>query len=123
MKSMGNDENSSNNWLGFSLSPQMNMEVPSDHQHHQSQASPASLPTGYFHSSSSSHMNNPGMFYGVEGENGGFYSNLSVMPLKSDGSLCIMEAFNRSQSKGVVSSSTPKLENFRWWNNGKPRVW
>ncbi|KAL5713196.1 hypothetical protein ACHQM5_015298 [Ranunculus cassubicifolius] len=112
MKSMGNDENSSNNWLGFSLSPQMNMEVPSDPQHHQSQASSASLPTGYFHSSSSSHMNSPGMFYGVEGENGGFYSNLSVMPLKSDGSLCIMEAFNRSQSKGVVSSSTPKLENF-----------
>ncbi|PIA44278.1 hypothetical protein AQUCO_01700110v1 [Aquilegia coerulea] len=115
MKSMSNDENSSNNnnnnWLGFSLSPQMNMEgTSSDPQ--QTQASSASvstaIPASFFQSSS--HINNSGICY--DGENGGFYSHLSVMPLKSDGSLCIMEAFNRSQSEGVVPSSTPKLENF-----------
>ncbi|KAF9601485.1 hypothetical protein IFM89_020252 [Coptis chinensis] len=149
MKSMGNDNNNSNNstnWLGFSLSPQMNMEVPSDSQH-QTQVSSASVttavPASFFHSSS--HMNS-GICYGVEGESAGFYSHLSAMPLNSDGSLCIMDALNRPQSEGlllpcffghyslsilgfealqtllpyyifflfegVVSSSTPKLENF-----------
>ncbi|KAI5386343.1 variant 2, ribonucleotide-diphosphate reductase subunit rnr1 [Lathyrus oleraceus] len=34
------------------------------------------------------------------------------MPLKSDGSLCIMEALGRSQSQVMVSSSSPKLEDF-----------
>ncbi|KAF8390682.1 hypothetical protein HHK36_025209 [Tetracentron sinense] len=37
---------------------------------------------------------------------------LSVMSLKSDGSLCIMEALNRSQPEGMVPTSSPKLENF-----------
>ncbi|XP_075498600.1 AP2-like ethylene-responsive transcription factor ANT isoform X3 [Primulina tabacum] len=53
----------------------------------------------------------PGFYFGVEGENAGFYSPLTVMPLKSDGSLCLMEAINRSQSQ-VVETSTPKLEDF-----------
>ncbi|XP_075482806.1 AP2-like ethylene-responsive transcription factor ANT [Primulina tabacum] len=53
----------------------------------------------------------PGFFYGVEGENTGFYSPLTVMPLKSDGSLCLMEAINRSQPQ-VMVASTPKLEDF-----------
>ncbi|KAI7747192.1 hypothetical protein M8C21_029553, partial [Ambrosia artemisiifolia] len=30
----------------------------------------------------------------------------------SDGSLCLMEAITRSHSQGMVSSTTPKLENF-----------
>ncbi|KAJ6735496.1 AP2-LIKE ETHYLENE-RESPONSIVE TRANSCRIPTION FACTOR ANT [Salix purpurea] len=34
------------------------------------------------------------------------------MPLKSDGSLCIMEALTRSQPEGMVSSPSPKLEDF-----------
>lgn len=52
------------------------------------------------------------MCYGVEEMTGGIYSELSVMPLKSDGSLCIMEALNRSQQQGMVPSPSPKLEDF-----------
>lgn len=111
MKSMNNDDSNNNtNWLGFSLSPNMKMEVPPDprhhhhHHHHQTHTSSSSsstsaavshsVPTDFFHSSPY------GIYYGVEGENGGFYSPLSVMPLKSDGSLCIMEALSRSQPQG-----------------------
>ncbi|XP_058092435.1 AP2-like ethylene-responsive transcription factor ANT [Magnolia sinica] len=44
---------------------------------------------------------------------GALYSQLSVMPLKSDGSLCIMEALTRSQQgEGVMPASSPKLEDF-----------
>ncbi|OVA01180.1 AP2/ERF domain [Macleaya cordata] len=97
----------------------MNMEVPSEshhttHHHNQTQASSAAVsaavPTSFF--LSPSHLNNSGICYGVEGENSGFYSHLAVMPLKSDGSLCIMEALSRSQSEGMVPTSSPKLENF-----------
>ncbi|KAL6504299.1 hypothetical protein OROGR_026222 [Orobanche gracilis] len=99
------DDDDDDNWLGFSLSPHMKMvadNTSSDpynhhfnhHHHHQIEASP--------HPSSSTFVG-----YGLS-ENGGFQSPLSVMPLKSDGSLCIMEALSRSQSQG----SSPKLENF-----------
>ncbi|XP_047328288.1 AP2-like ethylene-responsive transcription factor ANT [Impatiens glandulifera] len=75
MKSM----NDNNNWLGFSLSSHLKMEVDSV------------LPTPY---------------YGVP-------DHLTVMPLKSDGSLCIMEALSRSQHQGLVENgSVPKLEDF-----------
>ena len=106
MKSMNdNNSNSNNNWLGFSLSPHMKMEVTSDphhhhHQqqqqyHHQGQASSVAAPTSYY-------LNSSGFCY-VVGENGGFHhSPLSVMPLKSDGSLCIMEALSRSQPEGLL---------------------
>ncbi|KAF2324225.1 hypothetical protein GH714_010689 [Hevea brasiliensis] len=69
----------------------------------------SAVPTGFY--VSSSHFNSPGICYGV-GENVGFHSPLSVMPLKSDGSLCIMEALTRSQPEGMVPSSSPKLEDF-----------
>ncbi|KAL5777547.1 hypothetical protein ACOSP7_010473 [Xanthoceras sorbifolium] len=125
MKSMNDDSNgSNNNWLGFSLSPHMKMEVNTDphhqhhhhhhhHQYHQSQAPSAAVsnavPTSFY---LSSHLNSTGICYGV-GENGAFHSPLSVMPLKSDGSLCIMEALTRSQQpEGMVASSSPKLEDF-----------
>lgn len=115
MKSMNNDDGNNNNWLGFSLSPNMKMEVSSDpHHHHQHQTHSSSssstssaavshcVPTDFFHSSPY------GIYYGgVEGENGGFYSPLSVMPLKSDGSLCIMEALSRSQPQGKISFKHP----------------
>ncbi|KAF3447476.1 hypothetical protein FNV43_RR12662 [Rhamnella rubrinervis] len=126
MKSMNNDHNNngnSTNWLGFSLSPHMKMEVTSSdpsanhHQqyhHHQGQASSAAVsnavPTSPFYMSPS-HLSSSGMSYGV-GPNGGFHSTFSVMPLKSDGSLCIMEALTRSQTEGMVPSSSPKLEDF-----------
>ncbi|CAN1156656.1 AP2-like ethylene-responsive transcription factor CRL5 [Linum perenne] len=90
-----NNGSSSSSWLGFSLSPQMKMDLPS--------------------SSTSDH----GGLY-IHGGEGGFMqqqSPLSVMPLKSDGSLCITEALSRSHPQGLIqpprsNSSSPKLEDF-----------
>jgi len=111
MKSMNNDDDNNNhnaNWLGFSLSPQMKMEVPSGaNHHHQTQppsaAIPTAIPTGFFHSQLP--QLNYGIYYGVDdqGENGGFYSPLPVLPLKSDGSLCMMDALTRTQPQGLPS--------------------
>lgn len=124
MKSMNdhnnNNNGSNNNWLGFSLSPHMKMEVTSDpHQHHhhhhynhqgQASSAAAALPSTFYNLNP--HLSSSGLCYGV-GENGGFHSPLTVMPLKSDGSLCIMEALSRSQTEGmVVPNSSPKLEDF-----------
>ncbi|RDX92684.1 AP2-like ethylene-responsive transcription factor AIL1 [Mucuna pruriens] len=107
MKSMNEtsntDDGTNHNWLGFSLSPHMKMEVTS------ANVSNATVPTTFY--MSSSHMSNSGICYGVE-ENGNFHSPLSVMPLKSDGSLCILEALNRSQAQVMVPTSSPKLEDF-----------
>jgi AP2-like factor (ANT lineage) len=112
MKSMSNNNNgSNNNWLGFSLSPHMKMEAASDPQHHHqyhhqtqthaptADSVSAAVPTSFYLSTSL--FNSSGICYGV-GENGGFHSPLSVMPLKSDGSLCIMEALTRSQPEGLL---------------------
>ncbi|KAI3726384.1 hypothetical protein L1987_66181 [Smallanthus sonchifolius] len=106
MKSMSsnniNDNNDSNknsdNWLGFSLSPH------SSEATHPSPSSFFTLPT----------FNYQNIYYGgVEGVNGGgIYSVFPTMPLKSDGSLGFMDAITRSQSQGMVTSTTPKLENF-----------
>ncbi|KAE8704843.1 AP2-like ethylene-responsive transcription factor PLT1 [Hibiscus syriacus] len=102
MKSMSNDDNNSNtNWLGFSLSPNMKMEVSNQEAHRYAQSASASVaaagattavPSSFFQSPS--HLNY-GLYYGVEGENGGWYSHFPAMPLKSDGSLCLMEALGR----------------------------
>ncbi|KVI02736.1 AP2/ERF domain-containing protein [Cynara cardunculus var. scolymus] len=98
----------------------------------------SSNPTTYFNLPS--HFNYPNIYCsGVESENAsGLYSAFPIMPLKSDGSLCLMEAITRSQSQGLflvflylnmfpfmlkkfstmccllgmVSSTPPKLENF-----------
>ncbi|XP_061372017.1 AP2-like ethylene-responsive transcription factor ANT [Gastrolobium bilobum] len=125
MKSLNDsntDDGNNHNWLGFSLSPHMKMEVTSGPQHHhhynhqQPQASAASatvsnntVPTTFY--LSPSHITNSGICYGV-GETGNFHSPLTVMPLKSDGSLCIMEALSRSQTQVMVPTSSPKLEDF-----------
>lgn len=103
MKSPSDDNNNgcSSNWLGFSLSPHMKMEAAAntephhhdDYHHHQDQDQPPSAATSFY--LSSPHLNTSGLCYGVA-ENGAFHSPLSVMPLKSDGSLCIMEALTRS---------------------------
>nr|QNI23744.1 AP2/ERF transcription factor [Camptotheca acuminata] len=90
------------------------MEVTSDshpqhhHQYNHQNQSPA-IPTSFY--LSPSHLNSSAICYGV-GENGGFHSNLSVMPLKLDGSLCIMEALSRSQPEAMVPNASPKLEDF-----------
>ena len=103
MKSMNN-----NNWLGFSLSPHLNIELSGDphHHHHQrtqttadSAAAASAAPTRIL--LAPHHLNSSGLCYGAETGNGSLYSQLSVMPLKSDGSLCIMEALSRSQQEGM----------------------
>ncbi|XP_052191337.1 AP2-like ethylene-responsive transcription factor ANT [Diospyros lotus] len=116
MKSMNENNNggsSNNNWLGFSLSPYMKMEVAASsdpqHHHHHHQFNHHQPPTSFY--LSPSHLNSSTICYGVD-DNGGFHSSLSMMPLKSDGSLCIMEALTRSQTEGMVPCSSPKLEDF-----------
>ncbi|CAI9115981.1 OLC1v1017015C1 [Oldenlandia corymbosa var. corymbosa] len=119
-----NNNNNNTNWLGFSLSPHMknNMEVTSsDHQqaHHQFNHQQNPPPTSFCLSSSSpsSHFINTSsatpLCFGVS-DNVAFSSPLSVMPIKSDGSLCIMEALRRSHTEvmGTSSAPSPKLENF-----------
>ncbi|KVH87693.1 AP2/ERF domain-containing protein [Cynara cardunculus var. scolymus] len=95
----GNNKNSEN-WLGFSLSPQSSHPSSSN-------------PTTFF--SLPSHFNYQNLYCGgAEGvHGGGIYSAFPIMPLKSDGSLCLMDAITRSHSQGMVSSTPPpKLENF-----------
>ncbi|XP_042026575.1 AP2-like ethylene-responsive transcription factor ANT [Salvia splendens] len=82
------DESNNSNWLGFSLS------APSMDDHPSSNAVTTPAPINF---------NYPGFCYG---DAPSFYSHLTVMPLKSDGSLCLMEAINRSQPQA------PKLEDF-----------
>ena len=107
---MSNDDdynnNNTTNWLGFSLSPHMKMEVSNQDPPHQTQSASVAVagggvttavPSSFFQSPS--HLNY-GLYYGVEAENGGLYSHFPVMPLKSDGSLCLMEALGRSQPQG-----------------------
>ncbi|XP_074582382.1 AP2-like ethylene-responsive transcription factor CRL5 [Curcuma longa] len=108
MKSMNNTNSGTNNaWLGFSLSPHMNMEVAAaDHQSHSSTDAFFVAPP----------LTGSGFIYGP-GEGGGglgyHYSQVSSIPLKSNGSLCLMEALScRSQQQGMVASPSPKLEDF-----------
>ncbi|GAB2222420.1 hypothetical protein Droror1_Dr00013637 [Drosera rotundifolia] len=125
MKPISDDANSQS-WLGFSLSPHMEMGVSSHHpnhdqfhHHHLQQQQQTHVSTSValpqcVHPSMylSPHELQCSRLCFTGGENGGFYSPLSVMPLKSDGSLCIMEALTRSHPQGMVQDSSPKLENF-----------
>ncbi|KAH6759891.1 hypothetical protein C2S51_016840 [Perilla frutescens var. frutescens] len=95
------NSNQNNNWLGFSLSAPT-MDVSADH-HTQPCSNAVSSPVPLHFSPT---FNYPGIYYGVDADNPSFYSHLTVMPLKSDGSLCLMEAINRSQPQA------PKLEDF-----------
>ncbi|XP_039046376.1 AP2-like ethylene-responsive transcription factor ANT [Hibiscus syriacus] len=119
MKTVNDSSNNgnNNNWLAFSLSPHIKIEVPTDPQHrhnHYHQYSQASLATAKVVPTSfylTSYLNGSGICYGV-GEPESFHAPFSVMPLKSDGSLCIMVALSRSQSEGIMPTSSPKLEDF-----------
>ncbi|KAK6160579.1 hypothetical protein DH2020_003960 [Rehmannia glutinosa] len=108
MKSM-NDDESMSNWLGFSLSPQMKMEANNNNTCSSSPGPRHNNNNNLSHLSEAPHTSN---FYlsstSIYGENSNFHSPLSVMPLKSDGSLCLMEALSRSHSQG----GSPKLEDF-----------
>ncbi|KAG6469164.1 hypothetical protein ZIOFF_073862 [Zingiber officinale] len=115
MKSMSNSD-----WLGFSLSSHMNTEVASESPHHnqnheshrhcQSQLTATACVSAssavFFHSSTA------GLCYGGEEETAGLYSPLPAMPLKSDGSLGIMEAITGSQHSGILLPVQRKLEDF-----------
>ncbi|CAH9065487.1 unnamed protein product [Cuscuta epithymum] len=97
--------------LGFSLLPAMKMEAnktspPS------SESEASSLATSFYPSPSPLHTATSGSLCFSLSETGGFPPPLSAMPLKSDGSLCIMEALSRSQTHCMVPSSSPKLEDF-----------
>eukprot|EP00256_Glycine_max_P034191 XP_006579961.1 AP2-like ethylene-responsive transcription factor ANT isoform X3 [Glycine max] len=112
MKSMENDDNADlnnqNNWLGFSLSPQMhNIGVSS---HSQPSSAAEVVPTSFYHHTAP--LSSYGFYYGLEAENVGLYSALPIMPLKSDGSLYGLETLSRSQAQAMATTSTPKLENF-----------
>lgn len=111
MKSLSNDDNSNNNWLGFSLSPHINsLEGPlTDHHHSTQPGSSSDVQTSVPIRFSPTHLNYPAMYY--EGDNATLFSSLSAMPLKSDGSLCIMKGFNRSQQPQGFCS---KLAFFKW---------
>lgn len=92
------------NWLGFSLSPHMaaTMDGAADgssgvpvQQHHGGLYYPpvvisSPAPFGYGLAGGQDGLANGG---------GGFYPGLSSMPLKSDGSLCIVEALHSSEQE------------------------
>ncbi|GMH16480.1 hypothetical protein Nepgr_018321 [Nepenthes gracilis] len=117
MKSMNDEKSgSNNNWLGFSSSPDMKMEGTSDLNHHQyhlthHQTQTPSVPAAASSSVCPQQFNTYGVCFGA-GENGGFHPPLTVMPLKSDGSLCITEALRSPQPEEMVPNSSPKLEIF-----------
>lgn len=82
MNNNGCSDNTATNWLGFSLSPHMEMkEIEHEHHHYNTSLSSTDSTSFYVSSSSSTYA-----------ANGAFHSPLSVMPLKSDdGSLSIMQ--------------------------------
>ncbi|KAL5196819.1 hypothetical protein ABZP36_000331 [Zizania latifolia] len=91
-------------WLGFSLSPHMASSMNEHHHHVQQQQQHHGL---FFPSVSTA-----AAVYGLAGDvvaaTNEYYSQLASMPLKSDGSLCIMEALRRSDQ----DHHGPKLEDF-----------
>ncbi|XP_039116884.1 AP2-like ethylene-responsive transcription factor CRL5 [Dioscorea cayenensis subsp. rotundata] len=97
-----NNNNSNSNWLGMEL-PSETHHAPNDHHsshHHHHQP-----PANFFLA--------PPLYYGVS-DSSPLYSHLSFMPLKSDGSLCLMEALSRSSHpQGMLGiTQEPKLEDF-----------
>uniref|UniRef100_R7W9B9 AP2-like ethylene-responsive transcription factor ANT n=1 Tax=Aegilops tauschii TaxID=37682 RepID=R7W9B9_AEGTA len=92
----GGSNAAASGWLGFSLSPHMD-----EHNHVQQQQQHQ----GLFYPSSVAAA------YSLGGDvaTDGYYSQLASMPLKSDGSLCIMEALRRTDQQ---DHHGPKLEDF-----------
>ncbi|KAG7993377.1 hypothetical protein I3843_01G001100 [Carya illinoinensis] len=105
-----NSKDNNTNWLGFPLSPHMTMEVSSGRlNHYQTHPPSAAISTvvsvDFFHSQS--HL----IYHGTEGD-ASLYAPSSAMPLKSNRSLCMLEARDKSQPHAMVTTSTLKLENF-----------
>ncbi|KAM7251799.1 hypothetical protein ACFE04_023682 [Oxalis oulophora] len=108
MKSLSNtttNEHNNNYLLGFSLSnsnlnPQ---QLTNGSSSTTSNTVPSGIPTSFY-----PYFNSSGVYY-----EGGLFSGYPVMPLKSDGSLCIMEALHKQQAhQEITTPSTPKLEDF-----------
>ncbi|KAG0552069.1 hypothetical protein BDA96_01G476900 [Sorghum bicolor] len=118
---------SGSNWLGFSLSPQTAVEVPSASEpapaHHAPPPSSTMISSSSTNNATTSNFlfspmaaPYPG-YYCVGGAYGDgtsaagvYYSHLPAMPIKSDGTLCNIE--------GMMPSSPPKLEDFLGGGNG-----
>ncbi|XP_037436308.1 AP2-like ethylene-responsive transcription factor CRL5 isoform X2 [Triticum dicoccoides] len=105
-------------WLGFSLSPHVAMEAAAGSGivdvagHHHAQHGGV-----YYHPDAVA--SSPMSFYfggsdNVGAASGGYYSGISALPLRSDGSLCLADALRRSEQKhhGAEVSAPPKLEDF-----------
>ena len=91
-------------WLGFSLSPHMAATMDGSNavqvqQHHGGLFYPpvvSSSPAGFYYALGGGQ---DGVAAAGANGGGGFYPGISSMPLKSDGSLCIMEALHRSEQE------------------------
>ncbi|KAJ0233473.1 AP2-like ethylene-responsive transcription factor ANT [Hirschfeldia incana] len=120
MKSFGhNDDNNhskTTNLLGFSLSSNMLKMGGSEgellYSSTSSSVATSSVPPQLVVGDNSSSY---GVCYGSNSAAGDSYSQMSVMPLRSDGSLCLMEALNRSSHSNhhhFTQVSSPKMEDF-----------
>jgi AP2-like factor (ANT lineage) len=87
----GGSNAAASGWLGFSLSPHID-----NHQHVQQQQQQHQ---GLFYPSSVAAAAAAAYSLGTDVATGGYYSQLASMPLKSDGSLCIMEALRRTDQQ------------------------
>uniref|UniRef100_A0A1J3FFG3 AP2-like ethylene-responsive transcription factor ANT n=1 Tax=Noccaea caerulescens TaxID=107243 RepID=A0A1J3FFG3_NOCCA len=115
-----NNHSNTTNLLGFSLSSNMlkmggrGGEALYSSSSSSAATSSSSVPPQLVGDSSS----NYGVCYGsnsVAATAGEIYSHMSVMPLRSDGSLCLMEALNRSSHSNHhhhTQDSSPKMEDF-----------
>ncbi|KAJ4880200.1 AP2-like ethylene-responsive transcription factor ANT [Raphanus sativus] len=111
-----NDHANTTNLLGFSLSSNMmkmgGSEGEALYSSSSSSVATSSVPPQLVVSDNSS---NYGVCYGSNSAAGDIYSQMSVMPLRSDGSLCLMEALNRSSHSNHhhhTQVSSPKMEDF-----------
>lgn len=100
-----------NSWLAFSLSPHLAIDVSASADQSAQPQQLSSVPTS-FNCLQASQMPRSTLTYqsyGVNSETGGnsFYT---PMPLKSDGSLCMMEALSRSQIEEWHDLKPPGLQ-------------
>ncbi|KAL0798596.1 hypothetical protein Bca101_053771 [Brassica carinata] len=111
-----NNHSNTTNLLGFSLSSNMlkmgGSEGEALYSSSSSSVATSSVPPKLLVGDNSSNF---GVCYGSNSAAGDIYSQMSVMPLRSDGSLCLMEALNRSSHSNHhhhTQVSTPKIEDF-----------
>ncbi|KAF3545694.1 hypothetical protein DY000_02009257 [Brassica cretica] len=111
-----NNHSNTTNLLGFSLSSNMlkmgGSEGEALYSSSSSSIATSSVPPQLVVGDNSS---NYGVCYGSNSAAGDIYSQMSVMPLRSDGSLCLMEALNRSSYSNNhhhTQVSSPKIEDF-----------